>query len=250
MAAVAGGWWLLPLVPLVIWSFTDRWHSPDVLPSEWGLESWRAAVDQGVVPALGRSFGLAVVVAAVATPLGATAARGLALHAPRHGRLVAGLLLLPVAIPPVTLGIGFSTAVLRLHVPATLGVVLVLVTLALPYSTFVLYAAYSSYQTEFEESARTLGASPWSVHTRVHLPLVAPALATAALLAFLVAWSDYVVTVLVGGGRLVTAPMLVASLASGSGTEPVVAAAAVASVLPPMVLLVGTLWLVRGGRWR
>ncbi len=65
---------------------------------------------------------------------------------------------------------------------------------ALPYTTYVMRAAYSGYDHGYDEEARSLGATPRAVLLRVHLPLVAPALAAAAFLAFLVAWSDYVVT--------------------------------------------------------
>jgi putative spermidine/putrescine transport system permease protein len=81
------------------------------------------------------------------------------------------------------------------------------------------------------------------VWRRVQLPLLAPAVATAALLAFLVGWSDYVVTLTVGGGRLVTLPLLLGSAAAGVGDEPTVAALAVSAVVPPLAaaLLVGRL---------
>ena len=74
--------------------------------------------------------------------------------------------------------------------------------------------------------------------TRVHAPLIAPALARAAFLGFLVGWSDYLVTLLIGGGQLVTVPILVASSAAGTGNTSVTAVLSVASIVPPLVLLV------------
>jgi putative spermidine/putrescine transport system permease protein len=147
----------------------------------------------------------------------------------------------------LVVALGVNAAVLRLQLPALVGVVLSLVAIAVPYTTFVMYSTYVGYEREYEEGARTLGAGRLAVLTRIHLPLVAPALATAAFLAFLVGWSDYIVTVVVGGGLFVTAPMLVGALASGSGTEPVVAAASLAAVVPPVILLVATFGLVRWG---
>lgn len=247
-ALVVGGvWWVLPLVPLALWSVAERWAYPSLLPTRWGWDAWRDAAEQGIVPALFRSLGLAFVVALLATPAGAAAGRALALHAPRFARPMAILLLLPVAIPPLAIALGLNVAILRLQLPPVLGVTVALVALALPYTTFVMYSAYAGYALEYEESARTLGAGRLAVLTRVHLPMVSAALATAAFLAFLVAWSDYIVTVVVGGGRFVTAPMVVGSLASGSGTEALVAAASVAAILPPVILLLVVLGVARRG---
>ena len=61
------------------------------------------------------------------------------------------------------------------------------------------------------------------------LPAVRSSILVAALLAFLVGWSDYVVTLLVGGGQLVTAPVLLGAAASGSGNDSTVAVMALAT---------------------
>ena len=102
-----------------------------------------------------------------------------------------------------------------------------------PYTTYTMRVTYGGYDTAFEDEARTLGASPRTIRWKVFVPL----LAGAAFLAFLVGWSDYIVTLLVGGGQLVTSPLLIASTASGTGHEAAVAALSLSSLLPPLVLL-------------
>lgn len=232
------GWFLLPLVPLLLWGAADRWSAPAVLPQEWGLSGWADAEAQGAGPALARSFALGGVVAVLATPLGALAGRALASrHLP--GRAVIGAVLLsPLVVPPFVVAMGFDVLLLRLGIPAWAGVILLLTVAALPYTTYVMRTAYGGYDPGFDDEARTLGASPRQVLHRVQVPLLAPALAAAAFLAFLVGWSDYVVTLLVGGGRLVTVPLLVASAASAVGNEAQVAALSLLTVLPPVALLV------------
>jgi putative spermidine/putrescine transport system permease protein len=80
------------------------------------------------------------------------------------------------------------------------------------------------------------------------VPLLAPALAVAAFLAFLVGWSDYVVTVLVGGSRLVALSLLVASAVSAAGNEAQVAALSLLTTLPPVALLLSVAAIGRRGR--
>lgn len=230
-------WFALPLVPLFIWSVANRWSFPALLPSEWGFDGLATALAQGAGPAFGRSVLLGLAVAAIATPVGALAARALTLGAVPAPRLVSGLLLAPLALPAFVAVMGLTVVLLRAQVPAMLAVVLLLVAAALPYTVYTMRVAYAAHDLAYEEEARTLGASPAHVLWRVHIPLVAPGLARAAFLAFLVGWSDYVVTVLVGGGTLVTLPALIGAYAAGVGNDAIVAVLSLAAIMPPLVLL-------------
>jgi putative spermidine/putrescine transport system permease protein len=240
-------WFLLPLVPVALWMFADRWSYPDLLPTAWGSTGARAAFDHGAVAAFITSFVLGSAVGLIATPLGALAARALVFHRVRGANWLTGLLFAPIALPAFAIVLGLNVILLRLQIPSLLGVVLVLVVYALPYTTFTMRAAYGAYDIGFEEEARLLGASRIHVMTRIHLPLIAPALARAAFLGFLVGWSDYLVTLLVGGGQLVSVPLLVASSAAGTGNTSVTAVLSVTAILPPLILLLA---LERAGRHR
>lgn len=248
--ALLAGWFVLPLVPLVVWAVADRWSAPAVLPQDWGLSGTAAAWSEGAGPALLRSVGLGALVAALATPLGATAGRALTSGALPAAPVVGAVLLAPLVLPPFALALGMDVLLLRLGVPAWAGVTLLLTVAAVPYTTYVMRTAYGAYDRAFEDEARTLGASARQVLRSVWLPLMAPALAASAFLAFLVGWSDYVVTVLVGGGRIVTLPVLVASAASAVGNESQVAVLSLLTALPPIALLLVVGGLGRRGRSR
>lgn len=230
-------WFMLPLLPLALWAFADRWPYPATLPTVWGIEGLNSAVGANGLPALGHSVLLGIAVAAIATPIGAVAARGLVAGWAPFPKVVTTLLFAPLAIPPFAAVLGTNVILLRAHIPALIGLVMVLVVVALPYTTFVLRTAYAAHDIGYEEEARTLGASASQVLRRVQVPLMAPAFARAAFLAFLVGWSDYIVTLIVGGGQLVTLPMITASLVSGIGNDSVVAVLSLAAVTPPLALL-------------
>lgn len=238
-------WFALPFVPLLLWAGAQGWSPAGRSPDAWSLGTVADAWTADARAAMLRSLGLALSTALVATPLGALAARALATRRARAPRLVAALLVAPVALPLFAVVMGLNVVLLRLHVPAGLGVLLVLVAAAVPYTTYVVRAAYAGYDPTYEDEARTLGATPRSVTWRVRLPLLAPALASAAFLAFLVGWSDYVVTLVVGGGQLVTLPVLLASAASGTGNEATVASLALGALVPPGLLLGAALLLRR-----
>lgn len=228
---------LAPLIPVLGWGFAERWPYPAVTPTRWGFGGWAAAWSQGAGPAVWRSLGLGLLVAAIATPAGAAAGRALAMGRVPFPRLVTAVLFIPVAVPPFAVVMGLGTVSLRAGVPGLLAVVAVLVVAAIPYTTYVMRAAYASYDTAYEDTARTLGARRRDVLRRVHLPLVAPAITASAFLAFLVAWSDYVVTLVLGAGRTVTLPLLLGASAAGSGNDPTVAVLAILAIVPPTLLL-------------
>ncbi len=239
VAVALAVWFLLPLTPLLLWLFADRWSYPALTPEAWGFDGVRAALAQGAAAAFGQSLGLGLAVSAVATPLGALAARALSYHRVPFPAAVNAVLFAPLALPAFAAAFGLNILLVRLQIPPAAAVVLILAVYALPYTTYTMRVAYGAHDLGFEEEARTLGASRRQVLLRVQLPLLAPALARSAFLAFLVGWSDYVITLLVGGGELVTVPMLVAAAAAGTGNESAVAVLSVAAVLPPLILLLG-----------
>ena len=239
-------WLLLPAVPVLLWVGAERWSFPGVLPQEWGVRGWREALDDGLLAGLGRSLALALAVAALATPLGAMAGRALGRRLARRPRLVVSVLLLPLLLPPFAVAMGLDVVVLRLPVPAVVAVVAVLAVLALPYATAAATAGYARCPEALEEQARALGATPRQARRLVVRPAVRPSLVVAFWLAFLVGWSDYVVTLLLGGGRLVTAPVLLGSTAGGTGNEAAVAALALATAVPPVLVLLAVAARPRG----
>lgn len=236
-AAAALVWLLIPLAPVLLWAGADTWAFPGVLPQQWGLRGWRDAGGAGIADALARSLLLGLAVAGLATPLGAMTGRVLGWRLTRHPRLVVVALLVPLLLPPFAVSMGLDVVLIRVGLPELVSVVLVLVVLALPYTAYTCATGYARCSPSLEDQARALGATPRQARRRVTLPAVRQSVVVAGLLAFLVGWSDYVVTLLLGGGQLVTAPVLLGATASGTGNEPVVAAMAVATVIPPVAVV-------------
>jgi trehalose/maltose transport system permease protein len=71
------------------------------------------------------------------------------------------------------------------------GLILSYLILTLPFTAWVLTAFMRELPRELEEAAIVDGASPWRILTRVFLPVMGPALAATGLLAFIVAWNEF-----------------------------------------------------------
>lgn len=230
-------WIVLPLVPVFLWSIAGQWSAPALLPSSYSLQGFSELATAGTARAAVASFLLGLGVAAVATPLGYVGSRAIQRLPTAPARMVELALLAPLAIPPFALVMGVNVAFLRLYMPPIAGVVLVLVVTALPYTAFIFRTALAAYDLRFEEVARSLGATAHQTIRHVRVPLLAGATARAFFLAFLVGWGDYIATLLIGGGQLLTLPMLLGSAASATGNEQLTSALSLVIIIPPLVLL-------------
>jgi putative spermidine/putrescine transport system permease protein len=68
------------------------------------------------------------------------------------------------------------------------------------------------------------------------LPLTYPGIIVAALFTFLLSWSQYISTLIIGGGDVTTLPILLFAL-MGSGDRPVAAAVSLLFILPAFLVL-------------
>ncbi len=228
---------LAPLVPLLLWAVAGEFRYPALLPEPSG-RGLALLGDEAVLAALGTSVLIALSVAALATLAGAAAGRALGLHTFRGRRAVQLLLLAPVLVPTLAVALGIQVFFIRYGLADTVaGVVLVQLIPTVPYASLVMAASFASFDIGIEDAGRVLGAGPLARLRRLTLPAVAPGLAVAALFAFLISWSEYVLTLLIGGGTVRTLPLL---LFASIGSADLTAAAALSLVIAaPPVLLVG-----------
>lgn len=240
---------LAPLLIFILHAFSVRWFYPQLLPQEWTLEPLRRQLgNPQVQSALLESLGIALAASGLSLLLGYPAARALVLRAPPGARLIELLLFLPTIVPPVAVGLGLNILFLRLGLAGTwAGVVLVHLIPVLPYTIFSLTGVLARYDQGYEQQALVLGAGPLRIFATVTLPLLLPGLVVAGLFAFLVSWSQYLLTLLIGGGRVITLPLLLFSAVSG-GNLTTIAILSLLFVAPPLVAILLALRLLGGER--
>lgn len=120
------------------------------------------------------------------------------------------LVVAPALAPPVVLGMQSLVAFQVLGLRGRLiGLALAHTLWGLPLAFLVLRAAYRRLDPRLPEAARSLGAPPWRAGVEVTLPLLAPALATAGLLAFVASLNELVMSLFLASGRLRTLPTVV-----------------------------------------
>ena len=231
---------LLPFAVLTVWSFSASWFYPQLWPDRWGLRAWQyvfGTAGSQIVAGLVQSILVALVTALCSLAVGVPAGRALGLYEFRGKDTISVLLMLPVIVPPLCVAMGLHLWFIRLGLAETFGgVVLVHLTFCLPYSVFVMWGVFSNYNPDYEDQARSLGANSWKTVTRVMLPLTLPGIIVAGLFSFLLSWSQYLSTLIIGGGQVTTLPILLFAL-MGSGDRPVAAAVSLVFVAPAFLAL-------------
>lgn len=233
---------LAPILPQILWSFAFRWFFPDLLPTAWSWRPWLYVMSESsrVGEGLLNSLVIALLVSLLSIFVGLPAARALALHQFRGKAVVEWLLMVPILVPGIVAVMGIH--IMFIHYRLTdslLGVVLVHLIPCIPYMVLVLASVFANYGTELEETARTLGASPVRVFWHVTLPGIFPGLVVATMFTFLISWGQYVTTVLIGGGQIITLPMVLFPFISGA-SQANAAAISLVFVAPALLVLLFT----------
>ena len=230
----------LPFCQLLIWSFSERWFYPGLLPQAWGVRAWQyifGTAGRQIIDAVFQSIAVGATTAAIALTIGLPAGRALGLYAFRGKDLLSVLLTLPVIVPPLCVAMGLHLWFIRLGLTETfIGVVLVHTTFCLPYTVFVMWGVFSNYNPDFEDQARSLGANLAAVVWRIMLPMTLPGIVVASLFSFLLSWSQYLATLIIGGGKITTLPVILFALMA-SGDRPVAAAVSIVFVVPAFLAL-------------
>lgn len=248
LAALLALWLVLPLVPLAVWSFARGWRFPDLLPPDWSLQAWQYALDpvSGVFPALGLSVTIALCATALAVAIGFPAGWALGRYGFPGKGIVELAILAPVIVPGLTAAMGIHSVFIGLGLTNSIaGVVLVHLIPTLPYMILISSGVIANHDPAVAEQARSLGASPLRAFRYATLPAVFPGILAGALFVFLVSWSQYLLTLLIGGGRVATLPLVLFSFAA-SGRNDIAGAIAMIYILPGIMILVITSRLLSG----
>ena len=104
------------------------------------------------------------------------------------------LILLTAVLPPVAFTTPLYLLLSLLKIRTTLlGLSIVYAAFAMPFCVWNLRAAFQSISKELEEAAFLDGANNFTAFFRITLPLATPSIAVAALIAFLMSYSEFTI---------------------------------------------------------
>ena len=227
---------VLVLIPLaaVVWKSSGQ-----------GLSGfWHAITSPEASSSLKLTIGASVLVAFVNLVMG-TAIAWLLVRDRLPGRAVLDTLIdLPFALPTIVAGLALLT-VYGTKSPVGLnlayarsGVVVALLFVTLPFVVRTVQPVLLELDRDMEEAAASLGASPTKIFLRIILPNIVPAMAAGTALAFARSMSEFGSTVLISGNLPFKTQVASVHIFNQLESDNVIGAAAVATVLLVVSLLV------------
>ena len=236
-----------PLVLVVLFSFNQS--ALTSLPlTGFTLDWYRKLFSLGAFwPALWNSLIVASVVAILSVAIGTMAALILARMAPPRAEALIAIVSVPMMLPALIIGVAMMSYFVRL-IDLPLGlptVILGHLVMAQPFVILIVFSRLATFDWAVVDSARDLGASPLRAFLTVTLPIIAPTIIGAALIALSISLDDFVITFFtIGAGN--TLPTLVWGMVRTS-LDPTINAIATLLIL----LSVGSTFLaLRVSRYR
>jgi spermidine/putrescine transport system permease protein len=209
-ALLAFGYLLLPISVVVLFSFNHPHGRFNYTWQGFTFDNW---VHWDAVPGLRGAVEASLEIAAIssisATVLGALIALALVRYGFRGRGATNLLIFLPMSTPEIVLGASLLTLFLTMNVTTGFWTIVIAhVMFNISYVVVTVKARLVGFDRHLEEAAMDLGANEWTTFWRVTMPLIAPGILAALLLAFALSVDDFVITNF-NAGTTVTFPLFV-----------------------------------------
>jgi spermidine/putrescine transport system permease protein len=209
-AMLAFAYLLVPIAVVILFSLNSPKGRFNYVWQGFTLDNWvHWDAMPGLRDAVVTSLEIALISTLVATVLGTLISLALVRH-DFHGRSATNVIIfLPMSTPEIVLGASLLTLFINLNVALGFATIFIAhVMFIVSYVVVTVKARLIGFDRHLEEAAMDLGANEWTTFRKVTLPLLAPAILSAALLAFALSIDDFVITYF-NAGSTTTFPLLV-----------------------------------------
>jgi ABC-type glycerol-3-phosphate transport system permease component len=252
--AVYGRMAVFPLYWLFKSSFTVGLDligaTPLWLPRSLDLSNYQRVLSVGLITTFfSNSVKIALISTVCSVAIASLAAYSLTRFRFRGRDFVQRGVLLAYMYPGILLAVPLTLLYAQIGlINSHVGLVIAYSTFSLPFALWLLIAYFETIPHEIDEAARVDGATHLQVFARIILPLAAPGIATASIFAFLGAWNEFTLgLVLIQQNELKTVPVGLALFLQGGPGDTIEWGARMAAgvmVIVPSLLF----FLVSSGR--
>src|SRR3954470_15902336 len=186
----------IPVFIVVLFSFNDNKGRFNFPWEGFTLRHWKHPfADPDLAHALTTSLEIAVLATLIATALGTFMAMALVRYRFGGRATVDFFVFMPLSSPEVVLGAALLALFLTLNVnTGFVTIVIAHVMFCVSYVVVTVKARLEGMDRHIEEAAMDLGATEWTTFRKIPLPMIAPGIAAAAMLAAALSIDDYVIT--------------------------------------------------------
>ncbi|WP_370673552.1 ABC transporter permease [Pleomorphomonas sp. PLEO] len=229
----------LPLGIIVLWSVSDGWFPPSLLPDGYTARHWLMFLsDPSLKSAAINSLVITVVVTFATMIIAMPTAWALARYEFALKKVVEIFVLAPLIVPGIVVAVGLGRVFLKLDLAYTmLGVIIIQVAGVLPMTIRILASGFEAIPSDLIAAARTLGANRIAVVRHILIPLSVPAMLAAGLLSFIGSFEEFERTFIVGAPIVHTLTTRLYINLSGAGLVVPVASVVCLILLLPVFLI-------------
>jgi spermidine/putrescine transport system permease protein len=185
----------IPIIYTIAFSFNDGGKS-NLTWKGFTFKNWANPCGAPeICTALGNSLKIGLTSTIFATILGTLIAFALGRYHFKGRSSTNLLIFLPMATPEIVLGASLLTMFIGLGIDTGFVTTIIAhIMFAISFVVVTVKARIASLDPRLEQAAMDLYANEWQTFRRVTLPLVAPGIAAAALLAFSLSFDDFIIT--------------------------------------------------------
>ena len=200
----------IPVFIVVLFSFNDNKGRFNFTWQGFTLRHWQHPFqDPDLAKALTASLEIALIATLIATALGTFMAMALVRYRFRGRSTADFFVFMPLSSPEVVLGAALLALFLTLNInTGFVTIVIAHVMFCVSYVVVTVKARLEGMDRHIEEAAMDLGATEWTTFRKVTLPMIAPGVAAAAMLAAALSIDDYVITSF-NAGQTQTFPLFI-----------------------------------------
>jgi len=197
---------IFPVFLVLLLSFFSYYKYPMIFPANFTVQFWSTTVLSGnFFKVLLDSIIVGVFNGVFATLIGMMTGRAIVRHKFVGKNFLKIIFSLPLFIPAIALFVGVHLMMIKFRlINSFTGVILAHMIISIPYSTSIFITFFQGINPDMERAARTLGSSSRRVFTKILLPLLAPGIYLSFSICFLISFSEYFSTFLIGGGKVIT----------------------------------------------
>ncbi len=227
----------IPVFIVVLFSFNDNKGRFNFTWQGFTLDHWAHPFSNpDLATALKNSVLIAIIATLLATVLGTFMALSLVRYRFRGRGTVDFYVFLPLATPEVVLGAALLALFLSAGTSTGFATIVIAHTMfTISYVVVTVKARLEGMDRHIEEAAMDLGATEWATFRKITLPMIAPGVGAAALLAAAISIDDYVITSF-NAGQTQTFPLFIFG-ATRQGVPPEVNVLATALLVIVLLLM-------------
>ncbi len=227
----------MPLIILLLLSFSKFWQFPNIFPRIFTTENWADLFvgNNNILRSFSLSAGIALPVAFISTIMGFITANFIANHKKRNQLLL--LTYFPFALSPVIFAVCLRFYFIKSGLAGSYsGVAAAQLIITFPYCVIFFISFFNERIKQYGHLVNTLGGNNFYAFKKAILPAAKPFFAVCFFQCFLISWFEYGLTSIIGYGKIQTLTVTVFQYISEANIFQA-ALSCCLLIIPPVILL-------------